>query len=227
MLSNDECNSSSMIPNAKNNLQSSLQEKERSDFVSFSGLDGNYCVGIVDIADSTKVSVLLDNESLRKYYSIFLNTMSTIIERSNGRTVKNLGDSILYFFPILHKRHNSYGFVSCLECGLSMINELGNINSMLAQNDLPPLSFRVSLDYGNVLVARSENTILEDIFGASVNICVKINGKADKNSMVIGGDFYQIVKDLPEYYFREIGWYDVGLPRQYPIYAVRKDDVKL
>ena len=212
----------SMIPNAKNNLQFSLQEKETGDLVSFSGFDENCCVGIVDIVDSTKISVSLDPVSLGKYYSIFLNSMSTIVRRFSGRVVKNLGDSILYLFSPSTKCNDSYGLVSCLECGLSMIDELVNINSVLAQSYLPPLSFRVSSDYGNVLLATSENTASEDIFGASVNICAKINGKANKNSLVIGGDLYLIAKKFSEYLFREIGWYDVGLPQRYPIYAVRK-----
>ena len=41
--------------------------------------------------------------------------------------------------------------------------------------------------------ASSQN---EDLFGSTINMCAKINSKAEPNGMVIGDDLYKIVKPL-------------------------------
>ena len=218
-----ENNSDLFIPNSKNKPQTFLDSRELVDYsLSFSGLDENYCLGIVDMVDSTKVSASLDNAKLSKYFSFFLNSMASIVEIHGGTVIKNIGDSLLYFFPESAKLKDNSGFVSCLECGLTMIEERMNINSKLINENLPPLSYRISADYGNVLLARSQNSPCVDIFGPSVNICAKINKLANKNSIVIGGDLYQPIRKTDNYFFRNIGSYDSGFQRQYPIYEVTR-----
>lgn len=50
----------------------------------------NYCVCFIDIVDSTKNTCdITGSDKIQGYYSIFLNTMSSIIKKHHGRVIKN------------------------------------------------------------------------------------------------------------------------------------------
>ncbi|MGC2482946.1 MAG: hypothetical protein WA398_04230, partial [Nitrososphaeraceae archaeon] len=58
------------------------------------------CVGIVDIVNSTKITANIGNsEDVAMYYSIFINTMASIARNFGAEVVKNVGDSVIFFFP--------------------------------------------------------------------------------------------------------------------------------
>ena len=59
----------------------------------------NFCVGIVDMVNSTKISASLSNGKISLYYQVFLNSMSEILSRFGGFVVKNVGDCLFYYFP--------------------------------------------------------------------------------------------------------------------------------
>jgi len=184
--------------------------------VDFSGESKNYCVGFVDIVNSTKISFTLRQEKMSKYYEIFLNSMANIVERFGGFVIKNIGDSLLYYFP------ESSSFLSCIECSLTMIDSHELINTKVKNEDLPPLNYRVSADYGKVTIIKSNFSSANDIVGIPVNICSKINGSASQNGVVIGSDLYQLVKNSDDYRYNEIKAYSVGLKQSYPIYSVQR-----
>jgi two-component system, OmpR family, response regulator ChvI len=75
-----------------------------------------------------------------------------------------------------------------------MIEARRFINAKLNEERLPPVSYRISADYGMVEIARSMTSITDDLFGSTMNRCAKINSKAKENSMIIGNDLYQITK---------------------------------
>jgi len=82
----------------------SLDIKERlqnhiDEIISFNGAHKNLAVGIVDIVDSTKITAHLPKQKMCTYYGIFLNSMAMIIKEYDGVVVKNVGDSLLYYFP--------------------------------------------------------------------------------------------------------------------------------
>ena len=69
------------------------------------------------------------------------------------------------------------------------------LNAKLQKEDgLPNLSYRISADYGRVEVATSLTSASEDLFGPTVNLCAKINSKAEPNGMVIGNNLYQVTR---------------------------------
>jgi len=192
------------------------QDKLSNYVVDFSGESKNYCVGFVDIVNSTKISATLKQEKMSKYYEIFLNSMANIVERFGGFVIKNIGDSLLYYFP------ESSGFLSCIECSLTMIDSHELINTKVKNEDLPPLNYRVSADYGKVTIIKSDFSSANDIVGIPVNICSKINSSASQNGVVIGSDLYQLVKDSNDYHYNQIKAYSVGLKQSYPIYSVQR-----
>jgi hypothetical protein len=77
---------------------------------------------------------------------------------------------------------------------------------------------------GKNIVAKSTNSDSYDLFGHTMNICIKINSKAPPNGMVIGNALYQVLKSFSsasffdDYYFKMAGEYS-GLKQSYPVYS--------
>ena len=196
----------------------------KDDIISFSGSFEDYFVSIVDIVDSTKITSFLSQRQACKYYAIFLNAMAAIVQGFGGKIVKNVGDSLLYYFPkkigfsekLLSKRS--------LECGIAMLDAGKRINELMREEHLPPVNYRISGDYGTVMIARENHSVRDDLFGPPVNLCSKINRHATPNSMVIGGDMYQIAKSFDEYRFKQCSDYSTGLKFSYPIYSLERNN---
>lgn len=192
------------------------------DIISFSGICKDYCVCIVDAVNSTKITASVTPEKVCRYYGVFLNAIATIAKDFGGTIVKNIGDSVLYYFPQTAEISNKLAFAAAIECGLQMLNLRHAINRKMHVYGLPPISFRVSADFGPIMKAKSQNSLTDDIFGATVNMCSKINSKTAPNTMSLGGDMYQLVRSLSGYRFAQIAEYCNGLKQNYPIYSVTK-----
>src|SRR6187551_1150818 len=91
--------------------------KQYNEEISFYGKSKDYCVSIVDIVNSTRmVSEIVDADQVRNYYTIFQNTVSTIIEKHGAKTFKTLGDSLIYYFPMTEDVTNKIAFHGVMEC---------------------------------------------------------------------------------------------------------------
>lgn len=189
--------------------------------IAFSETSSYCCVGIADIVNSTRMTAKL-NEKISQYYSIFLNTIASTARRYGAIVVKNIGDSLLYYFPDTSDSTKKFGFMKSLECCLAMVDLHHSINERLQALKLPNVDYRISCDYGKVSFARSLGSTNDDIFGAPVNVCAKINPIAMPNSTIIGGDMYRIVRGIPDYHFQEIKPCSLGFTLDYPVYLVRR-----
>ena len=195
--------------------------------ISFTGISKNCCISFIDIVDSTRITTteINDAEKIRKYYSIFINTMAAIIRDFNATIIKNTGDSLLYYFP---KTSNSADDISAFkevfECGLTMMEASTIINTKVQEEGLSSLNYRISADYGRVEMAKSMTSTSDDLFGPTVSLCAKINSMAPINGMVIGSDLYQMTRSSfdNDYYFSEIGKYPINELKyqQYPVYSI-------
>jgi two-component system response regulator ChvI len=199
--------------------------KQCKEEISFSGKSKDYCVSKVDIVNSTRiVSEIVDADQVRKYYTIFLNTVSTIIEKYGAKTFKTMGDSLIYYFPMTEDSTNKIAFHRVMECSMDVLDACSPMNVELQGEQLPAIGYRLSADYGRLEVARSSTTESDDLFGSTINICSKINRKATPNGMVIGGDLYTVLRSLgftENFRMQVIGEYAGGLSRySYPIYSV-------
>lgn len=196
-------------------LESSMQ---LSDYlVAFSTQSKKYCVGCVDMVNSTKIASRLSQKELSVYYEIFLNSMSRIISRYHGRVIKNVGDCLLYYFSDFH---NVQDVKNCLDCGLVMVESQPIICKQLESKRLPRLNYRVSEDYGSVIIMNTSMSPSIDMIGPPVNVCTKINHTADKNEFVVGGDLREIAKKISGYKFEQISGCDIGFSQSYAVYKV-------
>ena len=211
------------LEDISNNILSNSLENSQSNsdyLVAFSGNTTSYCIGLVDMVDSTKISARLSVGQLAKYYQLFLNTMAKTLSRYGGQVIKNVGDSLLFYFPESSK-NRTFGFMSCIEGALGMI-EMHDIICMCAKKEgLPCINYRISCDYGPVVIMKPTGESI-DMIGPPVNMCSKINHTVSGNEMVIGGDLYQMAKKIPDYKFTFTGDYNCSLKQSYPLYKVTR-----
>jgi two-component system response regulator ChvI len=191
---------------------------------------GYYCVCIVDMVNSSQITAkIADGNKIRKYYEIFLNAMAALAKNFGAKVIKNVGDALLFYFPDTSDTGNVTAFKEVLECCTAIIAAHEFINIRLEAEALPPVSYRISADYGRVEVATTVTSGTKDLFGPTVNMCAKINSQAEPNGIVVGGDLHEIMKrfSFREYSFEGIEKKQpIGIRYSYPVYSVvRKDEV--
>jgi CheY-like chemotaxis protein len=198
---------------------------EFQDDIIFQGISSDFCVCMLDIVNSTAVtSSLAQEDKIRKFYSLFVNSVSPIISHFGGRVLKTGGDSMIYYFPNTGEIERIESFKNVLGCGISMLDLRSTVNSLYRKEGIQPIGYRISADYGRLELAESRFSRDRDFFGPTMNLCAKINNKAPANSMVIGGDLHQVIKKQhsleKEFQFEEISEFSIGLKQRYPIYLV-------
>jgi len=147
--------------------------------VRFSGVTIKSCVGFIDLVDSTTNIATMDNlESIRKYYSTFINSISKIVKSYGGKVLKNIGDSILFYFPKTSDINNANSFQQAIECDFKILEERYKINDDLTKKHLPPFNFRMSLDYGVLDLTLVGDYSQTDLFGSTLNLCSKKNSSS-------------------------------------------------
>jgi class 3 adenylate cyclase len=177
---------------------------------------------------STKVAAQLTGSEVSRYYAIFLNAMATIARNFGAKIIKNAGDALIYYFPGTAESTDLKAFQNVIECGSTMIAAHQAINSKLQREKLPPLNYRISVDYGQVQLAKSASSLSDDLFGSTVNMCAKINARAKPNGMVIGENLYQHLKSSSlsssaydeSFQFERVGEYSADAKVSYGIYSV-------
>jgi len=197
--------------------------------ITFTKYSHSYCICIISIVDFTQNTDKLQNPvDLRKYYSIFYNTMTSIIIHHSGKVIKNVDDGLLFYFPKTVNFSKPSSFQDVLDCGLAMIQANSTLNSNLHENGLPSIIYRISANYGLVELATSTNSNGVDLFGPTVNICSKINHLSLPNQMVIYKDLYDVIEKtsfFKDYVFKKISESEVhNEESKYPfsVYSINK-----
>jgi CheY-like chemotaxis protein len=155
--------------------------------------------------------------------------MSTIARNFGAKIVKNVTDRLIIYFPQTSNSTDDVAFQDVIECGITMLAAGDAINEKFTDEKLAAATYRISADYGKIEVAESKTSQHEDLFGPTMNLCSKINSKAQPNTMVIGGDLYLVIRSLPSYSsfrkkgyeFKEIKGHSItGFTYEYPIYSL-------
>jgi len=196
--------------------------------VRFSGVSIKSCVGFIDLVDSTKNIAIMDNlETIRRYYSTFINSISKIVKSYGGKVLKNIGDCMLFYFPKTSDINDTNSFQESIECDFKILDERYKINDELVKKHLPPFNFRMSLDYGVLDLALVGDYSQTDLFGSTLNLCSKINSSSlsIQNEIIIGDKLYKVLKSstiVNNYYFINNGEYKITETDRYPTYNIRR-----
>jgi CheY-like chemotaxis protein len=169
-----------------------------SEEISFTHSD-SFCVSFAKLLDPTdfRGSIqIVNSEKARKYYSIFFNTMASIIKGFDAKIVKNTSDGLVCFFPRTSDIRNDTAFEDVIGFGVAAMAARHNINTMMHEEKIQAdVNYRISIDYGRVEVAEtSASGGADDLFGLAMNLCAKINTKAPINGLAIGHNLYQTLK---------------------------------
>ncbi len=172
----------------------SLTKESNQEQINFINFTQQYCIGFIDIINSTQETAKIkDPKKLRKYYSLFLNSMSTILNQYHGKIIKNSGDNLFFYFPKTSNPGDLHALQNVFDCSNSMIKSNKPLNQELAAENLPPVHYRISMDYGLVEVALGSNNKEVDLFGSVVNECAKINSLSKSNGLVIGKNLHSLL----------------------------------
>ena len=200
--------------------------------IRFSGDAIKSCVGFIDLVDSTKNTITMDNlEAIRKYYSTFINSVSEIIKNYNGKVIKNIGDCLLFYFPKTTDVNHVGVFIEAIECGFKILDERHGINQELSKQQLPPFNYRISIDYGVLDLALVGDYSQIDLFGTTINLCSKINTSSSSipNEIIIGDNFYRILKSfsgmLNNYDFINHINYQITENNRYSLYKIKRKNI--
>ena len=112
--------------------------------------------------------------------------------------------------------------MSCAECSIELVDMRDELNLHLAKIDLPPVSYRVSSDYGQVVMMKSNKSLSIDMIGSPVSICVKIVQKCPDNEFVIGNELQKIVKVFNDYTLDEMKGYELEIGYDYKTFSVSR-----
>jgi len=201
------------------NNWNSIDTQKNDKIITAVGKPSYFCVGIIDIIDSTKTVARLQQNKVAQYYEIFLNITAKTINSNHGKILKIMGDSLLFYFPDTCHSEDKSSFLNAIECGFSMMDIHGKLTHILKKYTLPKIDFRISFDYGNVTIMRTKNGLM-DLVGPTINTCAKINELAMANSMIIGGDLFEKIKHFNEYKFRNSKNLSIGLKQSYPSFTL-------
>jgi len=173
------------------------QIKEQKSILHFSEQIMQYPVGIIDIVGSTKIVASLSGKKMEDFFGIFINDFCVIIKKFDGIIVKNIGDGLLFYFPVTiqksHKNANQESVENAIKCGFELIDYHSIINEKLSKLRLPKLNYKISFSYGEIHIAKISTSSIDDIFGLAVNICSKINSLCPSNSIVVSQKLYDAI----------------------------------
>lgn len=197
------------------NLREKIIKQQEDILLQFSEKNEKCCVCIIDIIQSTMLTEKLSDEQTKDFYGIFINSMAEIVKKFNGIVVKNIGDSLLFYFKEVEDNEQDY-LKNVIECCLTISDSNSEVNKKMNKENLPGISYRTSITYGSVSIAKVSSSSVDDIFGATVNRCSKINRFAIPNGVILGSDIYEMVKNFKDYKFQNMNTSE----KTEPIYSV-------
>jgi class 3 adenylate cyclase len=146
----------------------------------------------VDICGSTKLRVR-DEEAFDRAYKIFVQELGTVVGQFHGTILTLTGDGFIAYLD--HPSINTQ-CDNAIDMGLTFIAILETgINPALELAKLPTISIHVGADHGIAIQAAYNipTTGFSDLSVRSdaLNRCVKIQGEAGDNQLLIGRELYE------------------------------------
>lgn len=195
------------------NLNASLERFVPHEFLAFLGKQSitdvqlgdqtlkDITVLFADIRSFTTLSEKMTPEQTFKFLNSYLNRIGPIIRARNGFIDKYIGDAIMALFPNSPK--------DALDAAIEMVHRIKEYNEERKSYGLDPISIGIGIHTGSSILGiigetmRIESTVISD----AVNLSSRIENltKSFHTTILVSGEVYEKVADLPEYAFRFIG----------------------
>lgn len=184
--------------------------------INFSKNHASRIVGFLDVIGSTNITAKLSSEEIDEFYTIFLNHIYWAIKSSKFKIIKNMGDGILFYFPEDFHQEKISGIKSSLN---EILLSRENINLELTSKKLPTIDLRISLSFGTISATLNTEGKIIDIFGSTVNTCVKINKLARANTIIAGEAMKNLINDF--FIFEKIGDYEINSKTSFSVFELK------
>ena len=154
----------------------------------------NLVIMLVDINDSTSMSLSLSEKKFALILYTFAQEISIAISGYGGYVFKYEGDAVISLFPAQFNQAKACeNAVSCSKSILEIIREV--INPAFRENGLPGITVKIGLAYGDALVVLYGKSLEKahiDIIGSSISMASKIASVAKPNQVLLGELIYEI-----------------------------------
>jgi len=151
-----------------------------------------YC----DLVGSTRTVMSLEPRQVKRFYKIFLDEMTHVIDDFGGHILKFVGDCIIGLFIMPNVGWIPY-VDSAILCAEMMQNVMKHsISPTVESEGLPPMRCRIALDYGEVQVVEvgvEDIYMSVDVFGNVMNVTSKILSKAEPEEVLIGRNMWDLL----------------------------------
>lgn len=200
-----------------------LRESQQLQFLmEYSDVPQKSVVCFIDLINSTEIASALSAEKMVRYYEIFLNSIAQTAERHHANVVKNLGDSILFHFP--GNKSDLLFFENCLDCCMDIMNKKNEINSQMNNEKLPNANYRISLDYGDILLGKTSTSYVDDIIGEPVDRCYEMDHFGSSDDLVFGENLYNQVRSSKKYKHLKLTESIKNSDCEYSLYSIKKSN---
>lgn len=191
----------SRVASMVNKLQSRSPTRDGLDFPN-PDIDGSLaigegrrltaCVMFLDICNfsSRPMETPAEQDLMLRILALFFSEMIRIAEEYEGQVEKNTGDGLLIYFSNDPSFNGTTAVQKALACSLTMQAATEHlINPIVKASNSAEIHFRVSIDYGNITVARigAANRFWSHVaIGATANFASKMLKYADEDQIIIG-----------------------------------------
>ena len=131
-----------------------------------------------DLVGSTALASRLDAEDWRSLVNAYLDEASGAVNRLGGHVLKRLGDGLMALFGYPHAQENDAE--RAVRAALAIQRALNEINAKNAGKGAPPLSARIGLESGPVVVEATG-----EVFGEAPNIAARVQGVAEPGTVLV------------------------------------------
>src|SRR5262249_55637617 len=147
-----------------------------------------------DLMDSTKLSAQLDPEDYREVVRAYQKVCSEVITRFDGHIAQLLGDGLLVYFgyPQAHEDDAQ----RAVRAGLGILEAVEVLNTSLKPAKGITLAVRLGIHTGLVVVGAmgSQGRQEQLAFGEVPNVCSRIQGSAEPNTIAVSESTYRLVQ---------------------------------
>jgi class 3 adenylate cyclase/tetratricopeptide (TPR) repeat protein len=149
-----------------------------------------------DLVDSTRLSTLLDPETLSEMLRAYRGFCTQCAERFGGKVAKFMGDGILIYFgyPLAHEDDAE----RAVRAGLAIVRDLPRLRS----HPDAPLHVRVGIATGLVVVGELIDTDLSQehtVVGQTPNLSARLQALAPPDGIIVAPRTYQLTAGLFEF----------------------------
>jgi adenylate cyclase len=155
----------------------------------------NLVIMIVDINNSTQMSLSLAESKFALIVQTFAQEVSVAVSGYGGYVFKYEGDAVIVLFPAEYD--NAKACINALNCSKAISEIIKEaMNPAFRANGLPEITVRIGMAYGDALVMLYGNSLQEahiDIIGSSISLAAKITSIAKPNQVLVGEFIYNIL----------------------------------